>query len=347
MSSVAETTAEIPAAAGFTRPYNRRARAADFLAKSFCTASALMAILSLFLIFGYVLYKGITSIDLNFFTMLPAPPGEAGGMRNALAGTLVLVAMASCIGVPVGMLCGIYLAEYAKKGWFSGTIRLIVDVLAGTPSIIVGVLGYEILVVKWDVIGVIEHPAFWGSVGNFFIWALNGLIYARNTWFPTSFSAWAGAIALGFMMCPIVARTTEEILRLVPAAYREASVGVGATRFQTLFRVVLPSAKSGIITGVMLAVARVAGETAPLLFTVLGYDESIFAFNGTFPFVHCELNHAFPSLTVMVYKYATSGQDSWIRQAWAGMLILIVVVFSLNIAVRWASRAKQGSGRGR
>jgi phosphate transport system permease protein len=289
------------------RPYNRPARVVNALVIGFCWSAALLTIGALFYIFGYVVFKGITSVNLAFFTNLPAAADRTdGGMRNAIAGTGVLITMASCIGIPMGMLCGIFLSEYSRGGWYASFIRLVVDVLAGVPSIIVGVVVYELVVVH-------------AKVG---------------------FSAWAGAAALGIMMCPIIARTTEEILKLVPQAYREASVGVGASRFQTLFRVVLPAARGGIITGIMLAVARVAGETAPLLFTALGSGQPIFSFGGGFPYVHAALDQAFPSLTVQIFQYATTSEQEWVRQAWAGMLVLIVLVSLLNLAVRFASRSR-------
>jgi len=295
---------EMPAT---TRPFNRRARVINALLVGFCYVAATLAIATLGLIFSYILYKGFSSLSLDFFTQLPGPPtAPHTGMKNAILGTVTLIVMASCLGVPVGMLCGIYLAEYARGGLFSNTVRAIVDILAGVPSIVVGVLGYELVVV---------------NTGRY--------------------SAWAGALALGFMMSPIIARTTEELLKLVPQAYREASVGVGASQFQTLFRVVLPAARAGIITGIMLAVARVAGETAPLLFTVLGSDQNAVVFSSHFPYVYPDVNQAFPSLTLQIFKYATSPERDWIRQAWAGMLILIVIVTVLNLAVRYVSRSKR------
>src|SRR5271170_678627 len=213
---------------------NTSARLVNFAVKLFCYAAALMTITALFLIFGYVIYKGISCfivfspfhIDLSLFTAKSGYPTEGVpiGLRNCIAGSLVLMVMASIIGVPIGMLCGIYLAEYARDNWFNHGIRLVVDVLAGVPSIIVGVLGYELVVVPMK-----------------------------------TNSAWAGAVALGFIMCPIVARTTEEMLKLVPKSLREASTGLGSSKCQTLIRVVIPAASSGIITGVMLAIARVAG----------------------------------------------------------------------------------------
>jgi phosphate transport system permease protein len=309
-SSPAATPASLDT--GFTRSrslHNTTARIVNRVMIMACYSAAVVSILALLMIFGYILYKGASSLNVALFTALPGAPMEPGsadyrptGLRNCIAGTLTLIGMASFVGVPLGMLCGIYLAEYARESRLGHGIRLVVDVLAGVPSIIVGVLAYELVVVPMK-----------------------------------TNSAWAGAVALGFMMCPIIAKTTEEMLKLVPRVLREASLGLGASKFQTLFRVVIPSASAGIITGIMLAVARVAGETAPLLFTVLGSDLPIYSIDATFPFVHADLNHAFPSLTVQIFKYATSPEPDWNRQAWAGMLILIVLVLVLNIAVRVVS----------
>jgi phosphate transport system permease protein len=274
-----------------------------------CYLAAIATLAALFAIFGYILYRGATSMSWSFFTKLPGPSDEVGGMRNCIAGTLVLIGMASVVGLPVGLLAGIYLAEYAKENVLNHGIRLVIDVLASVPSIIVGVAAYQLVVVPMK-----------------------------------TNSAWAGACALGLMMCPIIARTTEDMLKLVPRSLREASIGLGGSKFQTLVKVVLPAAKGGIITGVMLAVARVAGETAPLLFTVLGSDQPVFSFGGSFPFVHADLMHAFPSLTVQIFKYATSAEPEWINEAWAGMLVLITLVLVLNAAVRWTSRRKHRAG---
>ncbi|HUO06849.1 MAG TPA: phosphate ABC transporter permease PstA [Phycisphaerae bacterium] len=298
---------------------NSSAWAANFLAKGFCYGAALVTITALFLIFGYILYRGFDCfvqmhplhINWGFFTQStgypdPEKPFGGIGLRNCIAGSLTLILMASVLGVPVGMLCGIYLAEYARENWFNHAIRLMVDVLAGVPSIIVGVLGYQLVVVPMR----------------------------------TS-SAWAGAVALGFIMCPIVARTTEEMLKLVPKALREASIGLGGSKAQTLVRIVLPAASSGIITGVMLGVARVAGETAPLLFTAGMSDQPVYSFDWRFPFMHADLNHSFPSLTVIVFQYATSPVKEWMQLAWGGMLVLVTIVLVLNIMVRVASSRKR------
>jgi phosphate transport system permease protein len=333
-----------PPGAGFVRSRslsNRTARLTNRLVVTFCWFAALATIAALFIIFGYILYKGISSLNWALFSALPGVPLEKSdpnyvptGLRNCIAGTMVLIALASLVGVPVGMLCGIYLAEYARDNWFSHTLRLVVDVVAGVPSIIVGVLGYELAVVRWAPFTATEG----GHLGPLQS-AANVFIHTHNALFPGGFSAWAGAIALSFIMCPIIARTTEEMLKLVPKSLREASVGLGASKSQTLFRVVIPSASSGIITGIMLAVARVAGETAPLLFTILGSNQPVFTRSDHFPYF-MDLRVAFPSLTVQIFKYSGSAEPEWKRQAWAGMLILIVLVLVLNICVRLASRRR-------
>jgi phosphate transport system permease protein len=281
--------------------YNRNVRIVNKIFKSLCIGAAMLAIASLALILGYVIFKGFSSLSWDFFTKLPGPAGSPIGMRNAIVGTVILVALASLIGVPLGMLCGIYLSEYAKASWFNDVVRLVVDVLAGTPSIIVGVLAYELIVVP-------------------------------NGQFPglgLGYSGWGGAMALAFLMCPIISRTTEEMLRLVPERYREASLSLGGAKYQTILKVVLPAASSGIITGIMLSIARVAGETAPLLFTALGNDSDVY-----------NPNKPFPALTLTIFKYATSAEPEWIRQAWAGMLVLIVMILLLSAAVRYVTRDK-------
>lgn len=298
----------VPGPAGFTRSrslHNRFSRLANGIAVGFCWVAALITITSLFAILGYILYRGISSMSWQLFTNLPSDTRTladgttvpAPGMRNCIEGTLILIGLASAIGVPVGMACGIYLAEFAKGGWFSQTIRLVVDVLSGVPSILVGVLASVLFV----------RP------------------FQQN-------SAWAGAAALAFIMCPIVSRTTEEMLQLVPKALREASIGLGASRAQTLFRVVLPAASGGVITGIMLAVARVAGETAPLIFTVLGWNYAI---------TWSRLNESFPALTLKIYEYSSQDDPEAVKLAWSGMLILILLVLSLNITVRVLSSRKK------
>jgi phosphate transport system permease protein len=258
-----------------------------------CVGFTLTILAVLGLVTAYLVSLGWNSLDADFFTKLPTgDPHEPGGMRHALVGTGILVGVASLVGVPVGMLGGIYLAEYAEEGRLANAVRFVADVLAGVPSIVVGVLGYELLVVP---------------MGHF-----NG---------------WAGSLALAFIMVPIVTRTTEEMLRLVPNSYREASIALGAGKARTILQVVVPSATGSLVTGVMLALARVAGETAPLLFTALGSR-----------LLTLDPNEPFPSLTVQIYTYATGPYADQKRLAWAGILVLISLIFVLNLAIRWFAR---------
>jgi phosphate transport system permease protein len=266
-----------------------------------CIAMAAMIVGILVLVLCYLVSIGWRSVTWSFFVQDPQPYGSSGypgGMRNSLVGTAILVGLASVVGVPVGILSGIYLSEYRTKPWLTTVVRFTADVLAGVPSIVIGILGYELLVVP---------------VGHF-----NG---------------WAGSLALGFIMVPIVTRTTEEMLRLVPGSYREASIALGATKARTIVQVVLPAATGGLVTGVMLALARVAGETAPLLFTALG--SRLLTFNPSYPF---------PSLTKQIYDYATGPYAEQKQQAWAGILVLIVLIFGLNLLVRAFTRPRQAAG---
>ncbi len=258
-----------------------------------CIAFAAIILIVLVLITGYLLCIGFSHLSLSFFIKEPIAqgnPGFPGGMANGLEGTTVLIALAGALGIPVGMLAGIYLAEYDTRSMFVGVVRFLADVLAGVPSIVVGILCYELLVAP---------------------------VHRNN--------AWAGAAALAFIMIPIIARTTEEMLRLVPNSYREASIGLGGTKAHTIWRVVLPAAKASIITGIMLSIARIAGETAPLLFTSLGNDS-----------ITWNLNDRFPSLTKQIYDYSTqrvTPEEQGL--AWAGILVLISLIFILNLGVRY------------
>lgn len=258
-----------------------------------CIVATLCILSLLTLITLYLLFKGINYLSLDVFTELPIPhgmQGAPGGLKNSLVGTGVLIALASAVGIPLGILAGIYLSEYSSNARLGGPTRFIADVLTGVPSIVVGILGYELIVVPMG-----------------------------------SFNGYAGACALAFIMMPIVARTTEEMLRLVPQSYREAALALGATKTRTILGVVLPAATGSVITGIMLAVARVAGETAPLLFTALG--SRLLTLDPARPF---------PSLTVQVYQYSTGPYRSEHDVAWAGILILIGLVFVLNLALRFA-----------
>ena len=271
--------------------YRRYLMVLSALFKGLCVVAALGILAVLALVSGYLISKGFTHISQFFFTELPIPPGMAGapgGMKNALIGTAMLVAMAGVIGIPLGLLAGIYLSEYSSNSYLGTPVRFIADVLTGVPSIVVGILGYELVVVP---------------LGHF-----NG---------------YAGAAALAFILIPIVARTTEEMLRLVPHSYREASIALGASKARTILSVVVPAATGGLITGVMLAIARIAGETAPLLFTALG--SRLLTLDPAQPF---------PSLTVQVFVYATGPYREEQYLAWAGILVLIALVFLLNLVVR-------------
>lgn len=261
-----------------------------------CGISATAIVGVLLFVAGYLVWIGISSLSWEFLTTVPTGDvANPGGMRHAIDGTIILVGLATLVGVPIGVLAGIYLSEYPEDSKVTGPLRFIADVLTGVPSIVVGILGYELVVVP----------------------------VARMTNNSVSFSGYAGAAALAFIMIPIVARTTEEMLRLVPKSFREGSLALGATRAQTIFRVVLPGAFGGIATGVVLAMGRIAGETAPLLFTALG--SRLLTHNPAEPF---------PSLTLQIYTYATGPYPEQKRLAWAGILVLLAMLFVVNLAIR-------------
>lgn len=256
-------------------------------------ACALFAVAVLVLILGYIAYRGIGAISFQFLIETPKPVGEGGGIGNAILGSLILLAMACVVGMPFGIATGIYLAEYGA-GRFAGLVRFLTDTLTGIPSILVGVFIYTIIVLPMK-----------------------------------QFSAMAGGIALAVIMIPIVARTTEEMIRLVPASLREGALALGAPQWRVTTGVVLPAAASGIVTGAMLAVARVSGETAPLLFTAFGSR-----------FFNVYLDQPMASLTVQIYNYAISPYDEWHAQAWAATLILMTLILVINITVRFFTRQK-------
>lgn len=273
--------------------YQRR-RLMNLLAQAAAVGCTIAVLVPLGLIFGYLLVKGFGSLNLAFFIHLPKPVGEAGGgMANAIVGTITLIGLACAIGLPVGVLTGVYLAEfgYGRFGWI---VRFCADVLNGVPSIVVGIYAYTLIVLPMK-----------------------------------SFSAYAGGAALGVIMLPIVARTTEEMVKLVPNSLREASLALGVPAWRTTLRVVLRTARAGIITGIMLAIARVAGETAPLLFTAFGNQ-----------FWHQSLRGPISSLPVQLYTYAISPFDDWHRQAWAGALVLLTLIFITSLAVRLLTRGR-------
>ena len=243
----------------------------------------------LFLILGYLIYNGGHSLNLNFFTKLPKPVGETGGvMANAIVGSLKLLLLAALMGLPVGLLAGIYLAEFGGKT-FSFIVRYTTDLLNGVPSIVIGIFAYALVVLP------VKH-----------------------------FSALAGGVALGIMVIPITVRSTEEFLRGVPNSMREAAMALGASKWKTIVTVVLPAASGGILTGMLLALARVAGETAPLLFTAFG---NRYWGQGW--------GQPIASLPVMIYTYAISPYDDWHRQAWAAGLVLLMLVLLSNLGARF------------
>ena len=250
--------------------------------------AAVLVVLPLLLIFGFLLWQGASAVNVDFFTHLPKPVGEVGGgMANAIVGTLILLALAAALGLPIGILGGLYLADSrdARLPW---VVRFLADVLNGVPSIVVGIFAYTVVVLPMR-----------------------------------RFSAIAGAFALAVIMLPIVVRTSEELVRLVPASLREAALALGIPQWKVLLRVVLPTARAGIITGVMVAIARVAGETAPLLFTAFGNR-----------FWHQTLDQPIAALPLQIFAYAIAPYDDWHRQTWAGALVLIGLVFTVSLAAR-------------
>jgi len=273
-----------------------RRKAVSSLFVGFCALSVLVALVPLALILFFVVAQGIQALNLDFFIHMPRPVGEpGGGMANAIVGTLILTVLGSLLAVPVGIMSGIYMSEYAGSR-FAATTRFAADTLNGVPSIVIGVFVYGLAVLPFK-----------------------------------QFSAFAGGIALGIMMIPIIARTTEELLLLIPGSMREGALALGATRARAVFTVVLPAALPGIVTGVVLALARIAGETAPLLFT---------SFNNRY--FTTKLTQPIASLTVQVFTYAISPYADWHRQAWAGALVLVMIVFLCSLLARLAVRRLEG-----
>jgi phosphate transport system permease protein len=277
----------------------RRRKIYSRIFETLCALAVIVALIPLAMILFYVIKEGFGALNLDFFTKMPKPVGESGGgMANAIAGTLILIGIAAAFAVPVGCLCGIHLSEYAGTK-FSSIVRFAADVLNGVPSIVVGIFAYGILVLP-----------------------------------VKRFSAIAGGVALGLLMIPIVVRTTEELLRLVPGGLREGALALGATRGRAVFSVIVPAALPGILTGILVALARVAGETAPLLFT---------AFNNRF--WSTSLTQPIASLTVQIFTYAISPYDDWHRQAWAGAFLLVMMILTLSILARLAVRRLERMNR--
>ncbi len=269
----------------------RRRRAISRVMGALTAIAAGVIILPLVVIFAFLVYQGSAVLNLDFFIHLPKPVGEAGGgMANAIVGSLILIALAACLGVPVGVLGGLYLAE-SRDRRLPWLVRFLADVLNGVPSIVIGIFVYTLVVRS------MRH-----------------------------FSAVAGGIALGVIMIPIVLRTTEELVRLVPASLREAGLALGIAEWKVMLRIVLTTASAGIMTGVMVAVARIAGETAPLLFTAFGNR-----------FWHHGLDQPIAALPLQIFAYAIAPYDDWHRQAWAGALVLISIVLVVSVLARLAT----------
>jgi phosphate transport system permease protein len=267
------------------------------LAVGIAFGSAILVITPLGLVFFYLLVNGIGSVNWDFFTKLPAPVGAmGGGMANAIVGTLQLLALAGVVGIPIGVLGGVYLAEYGSAR-LNSFLRFLADVLNGVPSITWGVVVYGLVVLRFK-----------------------------------GFSAYAGGLALALIMIPLILRTTEEVILLVPNGYREAALALGVSRWKTIVHIVMKTASRGIITGILLALARVGGETAPLLFTAFGNR-----------FWNHNLSQPIAALPLQVFTYAISPYDDWHRQAWAGALVLVTGVFCINILVRVLTRGRGAS----
>jgi phosphate transport system permease protein len=269
-----------------------RRTAANHLASGLAILSTILVVAPLVAIFGYLLYKGASSLNLDFFTKIPAAEGATGGgMANAIVGSGLLLLIGSALGVPIGIASGIFLAEFGRGGRLANLVRFTADVLNGVPSIVMGIAIYALIVAHQ------KH-----------------------------FSALSGGVALGIMMIPTITRTTEEMLLMVPHAVREAALGLGVPNWRSVLSITLKTASPGVITGCMLAFARVAGETAPLLFTALGYQ-----------YWSVDLNQPIAALPLQIYTYATSPYDDQHRQAWAGALVLIVLIVAAVSLVRFVT----------
>ena len=264
------------------------------LACGIAFVSAVLVITPLGLVFFHLVINGASSVNWDFFTKLPVPVGAVGGgMVNAIVGSLQLLALAGVIGIPIGVLGGVYLAEYGSAR-LNSILRFLADVLNGVPSITWGVVVYGLVVLRFK-----------------------------------GFSAYAGGLALGLIMIPLILRTTEEVVLLVPNGYREAALALGVSRWKTIVHIVMKTASKGIITGILLALARIGGETAPLLFTAFGNR-----------FWNHSLSQPIAALPLQIFTYAISPYDDWHRQAWAGALVLVTGIFCVNVLVRILTRGR-------
>ena len=273
--------------------YNQRKRL-NQLALTLSMAAMLFGVFWLVWILWETIRLGLGGMALALFTEMTPPPNEAGGLANAIFGSLVLVALATLVGTPVGVMAGVYLAEYGKQGWLASTTRFVTDILLSAPSIVIGLFVYTMVVAQFR-----------------------------------SFSAWAGIVALALIVIPVVIRTTENMLLLVPASLREAAYALGTPKWKDSTMVTLRAARAGVLTGVLLAVARIAGETAPLLFTALNNQ-----------FWNADLAKPMASLPVTIFKFAMSPYENWQQLAWAGVFLITVAVLGLNILARFITRQK-------
>jgi phosphate transport system permease protein len=273
----------------------RRRKRADSMLRALSYAATAIGLAFLASIVATLAVKGFGAMDLQVFTESTKPPGSNGGLLNAIVGSLIQVSLATAIGTPVGMLVGTFLAEYARSSLFGNIVRFVSDILLSAPSILIGLFVYQLLVLPFG-----------------------------------GFSGWAGVAALAIIIIPIVVRTTEDMLQLIPNTLREAVIGLGAPKWKMIVLVCWRSAMSGVITGVLLGIARIAGETAPLLFTSLG--------NNTWA---TDLTRPMPSLPITIYSYAGSPFEDWIELAWAGALLITVAVLLLNILARSLFRVRK------
>jgi phosphate transport system permease protein len=273
---------------GLALRLGRRRKRTDFIIRTLCVLATLIGLVFLASILATLFYRGFEALNLQVFTHTTAPPGSEGGLLNSIVGSLIQAMLGTAIGTPIGMLVGTYLAEYARGSKFGNMVRFVSDILLSAPSILIGLFVYQILVLPFG-----------------------------------GFSGWAGVVALAIIVIPVVVRTTEDMLTLIPNTLREAVIGLGSPKWKMIVFVCWKSARSGIITGILLAVARVAGETAPLLFTSLG--------NNTWS---TDLSKPMSSLPVTIYAYAGSPFEDWIALAWAGALLITLSVLLLNILAR-------------
>lgn len=272
----------------------RRRRFGNVVVMAFAWVAAASGLMILALILGTLLFRGFSGLSLAVFTEMTPPPGSAGGLLNAIYGSAMMTLLGTAIGTPIGMLAGTYMAEYGRGSWLASIVRFINDVLLSAPSIVIGLFVYEIMVVH---------------MGHF--------------------SAWAGGVALSLLVLPVVVRTTEDMLLLVPNGLREAASALGSPRWLTIVQVAYRAARAGMITGVLLAIARITGETAPLLFTALNNQ-----------FMSSDMNAPMANLPVVIFQFALSPYADWQKLAWTGALIITLAVLALNIGARSLSQSR-------